>query len=157
MATFTLPDFASEVLSKSGLSRTNRFEVNIPPPRALSGGENVARLASLYVEQSSLPQLNLAVKPYKIFGPSYQRPITSEYGGDGLSMTFHIDRDMKVKNFFEDWLHKVVDPITFTVGYLEDYSSTISIKQLDEQENITHHVELLDAFPRSMNLMELNV
>lgn len=152
-ANFSLEKFRNEILSGKGLARTNRFEVLVLPPRGLNGPYE---LASLYVEQASLPMLNIFTKAFKIFGPSYQMPVTSEYGGEGLPISFHIDRGMKIKEFFEDWMHKVIDPDTFTVSYQEDYVSTIRIRQLDENENLTHEIELIDAFPRNMNLVELN-
>lgn len=150
---FKLDNFRSTVL-KFGLARTNRFEVIIatPPGVAADGGA----LVSLMCEQTNFPPLNIATKPFKIFGPTYQRPITSEYGGDGISMTFHVDRNMDVRKMFERWMNLIVDPVTFTVNYQQNYVSTIRIRQHDEQDNITHEVELLEAFPRNINLMDLN-
>lgn len=154
MGTFNLDRFRTEVLSGAGLSRTNRFEVEIYTPRGLR--TNYADLASLYVEQASFPPINIFTKQLKIFGPSYQRPITSEYGGEGLTLTFHSDRDMNIKKFLEDWMHIVVDKDNFTVGYQDDYASTIRVKQLDEQDGVTYDIEILEAFPKSMNIVELN-
>lgn len=157
VAAFSLDKFRSQVLGGSGLARNNRFEVEIGVPNGMrSGSRNYGDLVSLYVEQANIPGLNISAKPFKIFGPTYQRPMTSEYGGEGLSMTFHVDRNMKVRNFFEDWMHTIVDPETFTVGYQEDYISTIRIRQLDEANNVTYEMELTEAFPRNMNLMDLN-
>jgi hypothetical protein len=147
---WNLSKFRSEVLSGAGLSRTNRFEVVITPPPKLASSFSESYLSSLYVEQASLPLLNLTVKPLKIFGPSYQRPISSEYGGEGISLTFHVDREMKVRKFFENWMHIIVDPDTFTVGYQSDYIADVYIKQLDEQDDVTYEVKLIEAFPRSM-------
>lgn len=154
-AAFSLDDFRSKVLG-TGLARTNRFEVLIPPPKALNVPGTNARTVNLLVEQASMPMLNIFSKAFKIFGPTYQRPITSEYGGEGLSMTFHVDREMYVRKFFEDWMHAVIDPVTFTVGYQEEYITDIYIRQLDEQSNVTHEVILKEAFPRNLNLMDLN-
>ena len=53
---------------------------------------------------ASLPPVNISTKSFKIFGPTYQRPFGAEYGGEGISFTFHVDRDMKVKTFFDDWM-----------------------------------------------------
>ena len=103
-----------------------------------------------------MPGINISVKPFKIFGPTYQRPITSEYGGEGLAVTFHVDSSMIIRKFFEDWMHVIVDPNDFTVGYQEEYITNIAIRQLDEQDNITHEIILLEAFPRNMNIMDLN-
>ena len=153
-AAFNLDKVRQEILNSS-LARTNRFEVIINPPLGLSG-DYKSDLISMYVEQSSMPSLNIFTKSYKIFGPSYQRPISSEYGGEGISFVFHVDRDMKVRKFFEDWMHLIVNPSTFTVGYQSSYTAEVLIRQLDEQENITHEVRLIDAFPRNLNLMDLN-
>jgi hypothetical protein len=155
-STWNLDKFRSEVLGGAGLSRPNRFEVVITPPSKLSSSFGESYLSSLYVEQASLPLLNLSVKSFKIFGPSYQRPISSEYGGEGLSLTFHVDREMRIRKFFEEWMHIIVDPDKFTVGYQSDYIADVYIKQLDEQDNVTYEVKLIEAFPRSMNMLELN-
>jgi hypothetical protein len=157
MAAFNLQKFRSEILSGSGLARTNRFEILITPPPALSGRYgDVSELASLYVEQTGIPPINIFTKPLKIFGPSYQRPITSEYGGEGLTLVFHVDREMSIRRFFEDWMHVVIDPNRFTVGYQEDYATTIKLSQLDEQQRETYEIEILEAFPKNLNIMELN-
>lgn len=154
-AEFSLDRVRTEILNGAGLARTNRFEVIITPPPAM-GTEGVPGLVSMYVEQASIPLMNIFTKSFKIFGPSYQRPISSEYGGEGLPITFHVDRDMQVRKFFENWMHKVVRPDVFTVAYQEDYITDIIIRQLDEQDNITHEIILYEAFPRNMNLMDLN-
>jgi len=152
---FNLDRFRSEILQGSGLARTNRFEVTIATPISLAGSYG-SELASLYVEQASIPNLSITTKSLKIFGPSYQRPISSEYGGEGLSMTFHVDQNMVIRRFFDDWMHSIVDPKKFTVNYQENYITSILIKQLDEQDNVVYEIKLIQAFPRSISLMELN-
>lgn len=154
-ASFNLDNFISFV-KESSLARVNRFEVIIEPPNVIGRSIDQARTISLLCEVSNFPPLNLSVKPFKIFGPSYQRPITSEYGGDGISMTFHVDRDMVLKRFFDDWAEGIVRRQDFTVNYQFDYATTIAIRQLDEDNNITYEIELLEAFPRSITLMDLN-
>ena len=151
-AHFSVSDFRATVLAK-GLARTNRFEIKIIPPISLRQG---SEFISLMAEQASFPLLNIQTKPFKIFGPAFQKPITSDYGGEGTSIIFHIDREMRVKTFFNDWMHKIVDKDSYTVGWLNDYKGTVIIRQLDEQDMITHEVELIDAFPRNINLLDLN-
>lgn len=153
---FSLDRFRTEVLDGAGLARTNRFEVEIMAPAGLVTRRDDLELASLYVEQANFPLQNIFTKQFKIFGPTYQRPITSEYGGEGIPIVFHVDSDLRIKRLFEDWMHLVVDPYTFTVGYQENYISDIYIRQLDEQNNTVHEVKLIEAFPRNVNLMDLN-
>jgi hypothetical protein len=155
-ASFNLSQFIGAVREDS-LARVNRFEVFITPPAGMIGkNRSNASAVSLYCEMASLPPVNISTKSFKIFGPTYQRPFSAEYGGEGISLTFHVDRDMQVKKFFDDWTATVVDPDTGLVGFQEDYISTISLRQLDEQENVTYELELYEAFPRSVNLLELN-
>lgn len=155
-ANFNLSQFIGAVREDS-LARVNRFEVFINAPSTLIG-KSIANsgAVSLYCEMASLPPVNISTKSFKIFGPTYQRPFGAEYGGEGISLTFHVDRDMQVKKFFDEWTAKVVDPDSGLVGYQEDYISTIRLRQLDEQDNVTYEIELSEAFPRSVNLLELN-
>ena len=155
-ANFNLSQFIGAVRADS-LARVNRFEVFINPPSGMiDKNRSNAGAISLYCEMASLPPVNISTKSFKIFGPTYQRPFGAEYGGEGISLTFHVDRDMQVKKFFDDWTATVVDPDSGTVGYQEEYISTIHLRQLDEQENVTYELELYEAFPRSVNLLELN-
>ena len=155
-ASFNLSQFIGAVREDS-FARVNRFEVFINAPSTLIG-KSIANsgAVSLYCEMASLPPVNISTKSFKIFGPTYQRPFGAEYGGEGISLTFHVDRDMQVKKFFDEWTAKVVDPDSGLVGYQDDYISTIRLRQLDEQDNVTYEIELSEAFPRSVNLLELN-
>ena len=153
---FSLSQFIGAVREGS-LARVNRFEVFINAPKSLTfKNKSNAGAVSLYCEMASLPPVNISTKSFKIFGPTYQRPFSAEYGGEGISLTFHVDRDMQVKKFFDEWTAKIVDPDTGFVGFQEDYISTIRLRQLNEQDEVTYELELEEAFPRSVNLLELN-
>jgi hypothetical protein len=158
-ANFNLSTFIGAIRTDS-LARVNRFEVIINTPKDLfllsDKNKSNARAVSLYCEMASLPPVNISTKSFKIFGPTYQRPYGAEYGGEGISLTFHVDRDMQVKKFFDEWTARVVDPKSGLVGFQEEYISTINLRQLDEQENVTYELQLEEAFPRSVNLLELN-
>ena len=153
---FNLSQFIGAVREDS-FARVNRFEVFINAPKSLTfKNKSNAGAVSLYCEMASLPPVNISTKSFKIFGPTYQRPFSAEYGGEGISMTFHVDRDMQVKKFFDEWTARVVDPKSGFVGFQEDYISTIRLRQLNEQDEVTYELELEEAFPRSVNLLELN-
>jgi len=156
MADFSLNDFKAQVLGK-GLARPNRFEVNIGVPLGLNSQYKThGKIVNLLCEETNFPPLIISTKAYKIFGPSFQRPVSAEYGGEGISMTFHVDRNMFVKRFFEEWAYAVVAKNTFLINYQEDYATIIEINQLDEQNNKVYSCYLNEAFPRSINVMPLN-
>lgn len=141
---FSVENFISTIRG-SDLARQNRFIVEI--------GDN--NFVSLLATATTFPLLSINVKQYKIFGPAYQRPISSEYGGDGISITFLVDRDMTVKKYFDLWTQSVVAP-TGGVSYQSEYVKPVTIKQLNAQDQVVYTVKLLEAFPRNLNLMSLN-
>ena len=194
-AHFSLSNFQAKV-GGSALARTNRFEVIISPPKAAFRRDD-SELTSLFCEVSNLPPLNINVKPFKMYGPNHQRPVSSDYGGDGLSMTFHLDSSMSIKRFFDDWMESIVIRDSFNVSYQNNYVTTILLKQLrpstqvsneyftndggitritnnrnfnideglanntlanpsQDKDDVMYEIELLEAFPRSMNIVEFN-
>lgn len=142
--TAKINDFLSEI-KKRDLARPNRFVVEI-------GGDY---FISLMASAAVLPPIMLNVRSLKYFGPSYQRPISNEYGGDGISVTFNVDQDMGVKRYFDAWTQSVVS-LQGGVNYQDQYVRPVLIKQLNNQDNEVYKIKLIDAFPRSVNMMQLN-
>jgi len=155
MANFNLNNFITEV-SRRGVSRSNRFEVQITPPKSLTNLTDDGRLVNLYCDITNLPGMSIITKALRLYGPAYQRPISSEFNGEAINMTFYLDRDMRIKAFFDAWMFSTVNQNSFNVNYAEDYTTTIKISQLDENDNATYSVYLEDAFPRAMSLVDLS-
>ncbi len=128
---FNLSQFIGAVREDS-LARVNRFEVFINAPKSLTfKNKSNAGAVSLYCEMASLPPVNISTKSFKIFGPTYQRPFSAEYGGEGISLTFHVDRDMQVKKFFDEW---PIDKTLVTNEYAKfSIQPTITQKKLFQQ------------------------
>jgi len=148
MPNFSVDQFRQTVFA-NGLARENRFEV-ILPEKATGGA-----LVSLLCESTSLPQMSVVTKQQRLFGPTYNRAATVDYGGAGLQMVFYVDREMKVKKYFDEWAHLCIASSKFTARYLEEYAGTVQIFQLDEKENITYNVSLIEAFPTNIGPMQL--
>ena len=155
---FSLSNFQASV-GTSVLARTNRFEVIITPPK-INQKKDISELSSLFCEVTNLPPLNLNVKSFKMYGPNHQRPISSDYGGDGLSMTFHLDSSMSIKRYFDDWMEGIITRDTYNVNYQTNYVTSILLRQLrqanTDKDDVMYEIELLEAFPRSMNVVEFN-
>jgi hypothetical protein len=158
MANFSLKNFQAQVRT-GGLARPNRFEVliNLPPALIAQGySTNDSKILSLFCESTNLPMQTIGVKTQRIQGPAYQRPVSVDYGGEGITMTFLIDQQMDIKGFFDAWMSKIIDPIQYFVYYQDSYVAPITINQLNQKDNTTYSVILEDAFPRSVSLLELN-
>jgi len=155
MSNFNLNNFMTEI-RRSSVSRSDRFEVQIVPPASLQGFAKDSKLVSLYCDITNLPGMSVSTKGLKLYGPAYQRPVSSEFNGEAINMTFYLDRDMNVKAFFDAWMFKTVNPNSFNVSYAQDYISEIKISQLNENDDETYSIYLEDAFPRAMSLVDLS-
>ena len=147
MSNFNLDQFTS-VIKNNGISRPSRFEININR----QGGYNT----SMMCEISQLPPISITTKQFRIQGPAYERPVGMEFSGEGIPMTFYVDKSLQIKQYFEDWLYSIVNPNSFNVKYQSEYVSDIQIYQLDEQDKPTYAISLIDAFPKAIGQMDLN-
>lgn len=171
MSTFDLRAFQTQVFSK-GLAENNKFEMIISSPPILANAPSFASTSSMLCEISNFPPLNVMVRTMNLYGPVHQRPVAMDYGGDGIAASFYLDREMSVKRFFDTWMTSIVNASTQNVSYQQDYITDIKIRQLSDgqtglqnnavfnpigvTEEPTYSVQLLEAFPRSMNLVDLN-
>jgi len=162
---FDLAGFISEVKNRN-LARPNRFEVIITPPSSLSASDTArAKLTSLFCEISNLPGIAITTKSQRIYGPAYQRPISLEYGGESIAMTFYMDSAFEIKTFFDRWIFSIVNPNNYNVSYDDSpdiknpkkYTTDITINQLNEKNLVVYSIKLIDAFPKVMNMMDLNM
>jgi len=156
MSTFNLNEFTRKVAS-DGMAVPSRFEVYINPPKALTNFTNQGRTVSLFCDIANLPAVTITTKGHRIHGAAYQRPVSAEFGGEAITMTFYVDREMDTKAFFDAWIFSTVNLMSFNVAYQSDYISQISIRQLDQKDNITYSIMLEDAFPRAVNMLDLNM
>ena len=147
MATFSVTEFQQTIANK-GLARQNRFQVLIPN---LVDGE----LISLLCQSSNMPGATVQVKRQTLFGPSFIRPASINYG-ETVQMSFLVDKNMNVRKIFDGWIHSIINPSSFTVNYKDEYARDIIIYQLDEGENITYSLRLVDAFPISLGSLSVN-
>jgi hypothetical protein len=155
MSTFNIDNFRTEI-NRSGIAKSNRFELQILPPASLQSFSNESRLVNLYCDITNLPGMSIATKGLKLYGPAYQRPVSSEFNGEAINMTFYLDQKMNVKAFFDAWMFKTVNPNSFNVNYADQYISQIKITQLDERDREKYSVYLEDAFPRAMSIVDLS-
>lgn len=164
MADFNVQEFQTKVFV-DGLAEPSKFEMMISPPRVLAREINLTKTVSLLTEISNFPPLNIMVRTMNLYGPQHQRPVSMDFGGDGLAASFYLDRQMQVKRFFDTWMASIVNAGTHNVAYQSDYITEMTIRQLSDggnqdprgsTERPTYAVTLQEAFPRSMNLVDLN-
>lgn len=150
---FSVDNFLATVKGV-GLSRENRFIVSIP--EAGNGSSENGKLVSLMCESATIPQLSLRNKTLQLQGPYYSRATNIDFGGGSWTATFYVDREFKVKDFFDRWIKSTINPASFTVNYHADYVRNIIIQQLDEQESVISTYKLVDAYPSTLSALNLS-
>ena len=149
----SISDFKSSFTTD--LARPSRFDVLIPVPIILSNSPYVsAKSLSYRCEIAQLPGRSMATTEQKTYGPIEKFPYLMTY--TDIDLTFLVDDDMKQKYMFDGWVDYINPYMNNDFGYKEEYSTTITINQYDVMNKLSYSVDLVDAYPVSVNQMDLD-
>jgi hypothetical protein len=137
------------------VARPKHFDVTIPVPVALIPYLPTARNLSLRCESAQLPSRTFSTVEQK-FGanPIERHAMHSNYNES--EMTFIVSGDMSEKLFFDAWMEYINPTISFDFNYKEDYISTLTVNQYGMNNDLTYSLNLIDAFPVSVNQLDLD-
>lgn len=149
----TINDFRSSF--SVDVARPSRFDVTVPVPYYMLTQYDNARQLQMRCEAAELPGRSFATTDRKIgSNPVQKYPYMSTY--NDVNLTFIVSDDMSEKIFFDSWM-EVINPTTnFNFKYRSDYSVDISINQYDVTNNLTYVSTLIDAYPISVNQLDLD-
>jgi hypothetical protein len=146
-------DFKSSF--KTDLARTSKFDVSIPIPLTLLPYIATSRQLTYRCESTNLPGRTLATTEQK-FGtaPIEKYPYMTTY--NDIDLIFLVDDNMSQKTFFDAWINFINPQANYNLAYKSDYVTTITINQYDVTGALSYSVDLIDAYPVSMNQLDLN-
>jgi hypothetical protein len=164
------------VHDENGVARPNRFEVVIFPPtssaqtRNASSYDNLSatllgdlvkdgtlRSVAIKCTSISFPAKTLQVsQDTNIYGPVREIVNGIEFGDLQANFTM-LRSDMKEKKYFEAWQGLTFNPASWSVGYYDDYVGSVEIYQLDEQNRRKYGIKLIEAFPKIVGEMALDM
>jgi len=136
------------------VARTNRFDVEIPIPLTLIPYVASARTLRYRCETAQFPGRTFATTEQKTYGPIEKYPYLNTY--NDLDLTFIVDDDMNQKVFFDAWMSYINPLYNNNYRYKGDYATTIVVNQYNVSNEKTYSINLIEAFPISMNQMDLN-
>lgn len=139
---------------KRDLSRPHKFDVNIPIPLTLIPYITSAKSLTYRCENASLPGRTFATAEQRTYGPIEKYPYLNTY--TDIDMTFIVDDDMSQKIFFDAWLNFINPLYNNNMRYKGDYSTVITVNQYDVTNQISYSCNLYDAYPISINQMDLD-
>ena len=136
------------------VARTNRFDVEIPVPLTLIPYLSSAKSLKYRCETAQFPGRTFATTEQKTYGPIEKFPYLNTY--NDLDLTFIVDDDMNQKIFFDAWMSYINPLYNNNYRYKGDYATTLVINQYDVSGEKTYSINLNEAFPISMNQMDLS-
>jgi len=172
----TIDDFKSTIGKHGGLARTNRFLIFMRPPQqsilnidleniaitALSGDFKASSLINdprdiaLLCNRCSLPgrQIQTLDNPFNGFAQSIKHP--TGYFNEDVEFEFHLTNDYYIRKMFDKWMGLPINQETYLKNYDSVYKTDITIQQLNQKNVPIYGVTLQNAYPITMNSIELN-
>ena len=149
----TINDFKSSF--KTDLARPSRFDVQINAPLALVPYMGDVRRLTYRCDSAQLPGRTFATAEQKIgSNPVEKFPYLTTY--NDMDLTFIVDDDMKQKVFFDQWLELINPSLNYNYQYKQNYATIITVNQYDVTNKLSYSVDLYDAYPISMNQLDLD-
>lgn len=180
-------DIISLLQNAGGLSRPNKFSVQIVPPKifnslvtskisfddpadvsptstetnsrpdyfnimGIDNSEMQSRL-DIMCHKAELPGRAFTTEDVRTYGSYFKIPLLDTYSD--LPLSFIVGKDMKEKDFMDAWFYTIQDPETSDFNYVDEYSTTIEVYQMDEYDEITYGVRFYQCWPVSIGQLTL--
>jgi hypothetical protein len=95
------------------------------------------------------------------FGETREIPFVRDYRT--IDLSFYLDKNLVVKQFFDRWIASIIDQKTRRLSYYDDIISTISISTVNVVERGTHNdkfepytVTLFEAYPKNLHDIQVS-
>jgi hypothetical protein len=151
-----LSDFISEVKTR-GLANPSKFMVTIAQPKGISfnNASDSLRLMRLFCDQTQLPDQNISTAQLRTYGEVREMPYENLYGN--VNFSFYCDSNYIVKDFFDNWIQSISDPVTRHWNYYNDYiAPNIDILMFNNDGRAVYGVKLFECFPKQMQAVNID-
>lgn len=150
-----LSKFITQVKTE-GLSRSNRFSVDITIPPKLRAGAAFIDMSNMMLlcDQVQLPGFNFATTQNRSFGEFREIPYEKLYGD--IQISFYLDTNLYAKRFFDDWVNLIQNPITRTFEYYDEYTTLMTIKVEDTNDEARYTTKVYEVYPKTITPIQLD-
>lgn len=138
----------------------NEFIFGSKPGDAITKDHAITRSLALQCELAQLPGRSFATVDNRVYGPVQKYPVNTTY--QDMTLTFICTNDFYERKFFDSWMDSIIPRDTNNVRFKKGidgtsgYISDISIIQFDDTIKQVYAVKLINAFPTSVNEMQLD-
>lgn len=144
-------------IGRFGITRPNRFQVELSAPPALPSlipRERIERLA-IQCEVAQLPGKSFSTQEQRIYGPVRKFPYTATFTSN-IELTFRVGTDYLERSIFDEWQNTVMNRSTNMFGYYKEYVTDLIIHQFDTEDERIYSVKLFEAWPEAIQPIELS-
>ena len=152
---FSPNEFMSSIEEMGGLSRRNRYSMQITPPKTFSvptGKIDFLAISCL------LPSKQFATTENRIYGFSKNIPYDVTY--EPILVTFLNPNDWSTRKFWDEWIDYIQNPSSFNMQYYSKCTGTVEISVFDEEntslsDTPRYTAVLQEAWPERMSAYAL--
>jgi hypothetical protein len=152
-----MPSSISKFIGTFGQDPARKFmyDVTIPVPLGLASYASTGRNLSFRCDSATLPGRNIELTNKKIgSAPIEKFPYHTSY--TDVTLDFISSSDMSERVFFDAWLDYINPSTDFNFNYKSTYAVDLLITQYDMSGNKTYESKLIDAYPVTINQMDLS-
>lgn len=148
-----ISDFISQ-MSPRGMARTNRYSINLTTPKTLNDYMPALPKIILFCDAINLPGLNINTAQIRTFGEMREMPYELNY--DPIQVSFYVDGQMKIKDYFDRWINSIQRGETRALNYYYQYiCPQMQIYVEDVQDKKTYEVELYEVYPKTVSPIQM--
>ena len=144
---------------ETGHARANRYRVFLPQLEntTASASANVSIINSILCDSVTMPGRQITTNEYYTSMRATQ--IAYAFGFAPITISFYLTNNWQSWDYLNEWHKRVVTELDETKGYRlgfkKDYSRDIFIEHLDTEDNTTKAIQVMGAFPVTLNEIEL--
>lgn len=148
-----LSDFTAHLKTRN-VSRPSQYHVEITTP-PMFRAQNEKELVSLWCSAIQTPQTTIFTRDeYLEDGTRRKYAFDQEY--QNLTLTFYLDQEYKIKQFFDEWKNRIV-PNRRNFEYPNSYTADkLNLSILNQDDRVTYVYEYSRIFPKSINAVDLS-
>jgi|TARA_Y100000289_G_C3923063_1_gene151612 hypothetical protein len=154
---FQIESFKNAISARYGLARNNLWRIQLPTRPAYLGGDTFSerdgRILNLMCNATQLPGRQITTNDRQ-YGIKSEK-MAQGFLKDDVSLSFYENNVYTIRRYFQDWQNRVLNQNSYEIRYKNEYAETVTMQQLDHEENLVAEVKLLEAFPTTLNVIDL--
>lgn len=150
-------DFKAAIGKGRGLARPNLWKIRLPSASTLGiadpFAERDSRTLDLMCNAAQIPGRQITTNE-RMYGMKSEK-MPYGYVVDDVSLTFYDNNDYSIRRYWDGWQDIIIPRNVYEVRYKNEYAKSVTIQQLDKQGMEVFTCVLDEAFPTTVNVIEL--